>query len=145
MFFIFYFNLLYAFICFLYSFLYILYELFVSFDDSIELLSSLNKFIYINYAIFLFPINEFDLLSYFLFFLRLKKINSNIYKYTTKSEYSSTNKANTITNLFIEYEQNFLKSNKKRMPNAGKSIISRPKITMHNNLAKLIYSLYFID
>ena len=73
MFFIFYFNLLYAFICFLYSFLYILYELFVSFDDSIELLSSLNKFIYINYAIFLFPINEFDLLSYFLFFLRLKK------------------------------------------------------------------------
>ena len=145
MFFIFYFNLLYAFICFLYSFLYILYELFVSFDDSIELLSSLNKFIYINYAIFLFPINEFDLLSYFLFFLRLKKINSNIYKYTTKSEYSSTNKANTITNLFIEYEQNFLKSNKKRMPNAGKSIISRPQITMQNNLAKLIYSLYFID
>ena len=73
MFFIFYFNVLYAFICVLYSFLYILYELFVSFDDSIELLSSLNKFIYINYAIFLFPINEFDLLSYFLFFLRLKK------------------------------------------------------------------------
>ena len=32
-----------------------------------------NKFIFINYAKFLFPINEFDLLSYFLFFLRLKK------------------------------------------------------------------------
>ena len=86
-------------------------------------------------------------LIYYLnfYFLRLKKINSNINKYTTKSEYSSSNKANTNTNLFIEYEQNFLKSNKKRMPNAGKSIISRPQITMQNNLAKLIYSLYFID
>ena len=71
---------------------------------------------------------------------RLKKMNTNNNISTTKSEYLSTDKANTNTNLFIKYEKNFLKSNKKRIPSAGTSITTRPQTGMQNNLTTLVQS-----
>ena len=74
---------------------------------------------------------------------RLKKIKTNNNMSTTKSEYLSSDKVNTNTNLFIKYEQNFLKSNKKRIQSAGTSITTRPtrpQTGMQNNLTTLAQS-----
>jgi len=72
---------------------------------------------------------------------RLKKIKTNNNMSTTKSEYLSSDKANTKnTNLFIKYEQNYLKSNKKRIPSAGTSITTRPQTGIQNNLTTLVQS-----
>ena len=54
----------------------------------------------------------------------------------TKSEYLSSDKANTY--LFRKYEQNFLKSNKKRMQSSGTSKTTRPQTGMRNDLTTLI-------
>ena len=71
---------------------------------------------------------------------KLKKIKRNNNMSTTKSEYLSSDKINTKTNLFIKYEQNYLKSNKKRIPSAGTSITTRPQTGIQNNLTTLVQS-----
>ena len=55
---------------------------------------------------------------------------------TMKSEFLSMDKAKN--NMFIKYEQNYIKSNKKRIPSAGTSTTTRPQTGIQKNLTSLI-------
>jgi hypothetical protein len=55
---------------------------------------------------------------------------------TMKSEFLSMAKAKN--NMFIKYEENYIKSNKKRIPSAGTSTTTRPQTGIQKNLTSLI-------